>query len=73
MFNTEKKLVTALLMASPFMTFSQLSISGKIKNKQSLESIAGATIRIDNTFIVSQSDTLGMFEIKNLKKGTYIF
>ena len=72
MFKTKKRLTVALLLAIPFLSFSQYTISGKIKNKQTGESISGATVHIDNTFIASQSDTLGDFEIHNLKKGKYI-
>jgi iron complex outermembrane receptor protein len=72
MFNKKNKLVAALLMALPLLSFSQFSISGKIKNKQNQEIIAGATIRIDNTFIASQSNREGNYEIKNLKKGITI-
>src|SRR4051812_19429080 len=72
MFKTKKNLATALLMALPFAAFSQFSISGKIKEKKSGTAIPGSTIRIDDTFIASQSDPEGNFEIKNLKEGTYI-
>ena len=67
-----KILITVLLMAAPFMAIAQFSISGKVKNKGSQEALAGATIRISNTFIASTSDEEGKFEIKNLKQGTYI-
>src|ERR1035437_8109612 len=69
---TKKRFVAAALLTLPFMAFSQFSISGKIKNKNSQETIAGATISIDNTFIASQSRSDGSFEIKNLKTGTYV-
>ncbi|MGQ0830028.1 MAG: TonB-dependent receptor [Bacteroidota bacterium] len=72
MFNTKKSLVAALLMAVPFMALSQFSVSGKVKNKQNQEPVAGAVISIDNTFIATQSKSDGSFEIKNLKEGTYV-
>lgn len=71
MFNTKKSL-TALLLIVPFMAFSQFSISGKIKNKESQEPVVGSTVSIDNTFISSQSKNDGSFEIKNLKAGQYV-
>jgi iron complex outermembrane receptor protein len=67
-----KNLITVLLITAPFMLRAQFSISGKVKNKDSKEAIVGANIGIRNTFIASTSDEEGKFEIKNLKKGTYI-
>lgn len=72
MFNTKKNLFAAMLLALPFMAFSQFSISGKIKNKKTQEPIAGALINVDNTFIASQSKSDGSFVIKDLKTGQYI-
>jgi len=72
MFNTKKNKLAAILLALPCLGFSQFSISGTVKEKKSNETIAGASITIDNTFIQSQSKSDGSFEIKNLKSGTYI-
>ena len=71
MFYSKKKLATLLLLL-PTMAFAQFSIKGKVSSKSSHESIAGATLQINNTFIASQSKSDGTFEITNLKKGTYI-
>src|SRR6187402_577228 len=72
MFNFKTILAGSLLSASPFMAFSQYTISGKVVGKDTQEIIAGATIRIDNSFITSQSRDDGSFEIKNLKAGIYV-
>ncbi|CAN5438343.1 TonB-dependent receptor [soil metagenome] len=71
MFNNRKKLATLLLLL-PAITFAQFSIKGKVTNKNSKESIAGATVNINSTFIATQSKSDGTFEITYLKKGTYI-
>ncbi|MBL7884028.1 MAG: TonB-dependent receptor [Bacteroidia bacterium] len=72
MFNTKKIKLVATLLALPFASFSQFTISGTVKEKKSNEPIIGASITIDNTFIQSQTKSDGSFEIKNLKAGTYI-
>ncbi len=72
MFHLKKLLAGSMLMGLPLLAFPQFSISGKISNKQNKEPVAGATVRIDNTFIASQSNGDGSFEIGNLKKGRYI-
>lgn len=73
MFKSKRVNTVALLLALPVAAFSQLSISGNVKQKKSGEAIAGATISIDNTYIATLSKGDGSFEIKNLKPGKYIF
>jgi len=53
------------------LAFSQLRISGKVTNTAG-ESIAGAVIRVDKTFIATTTQTDGSYEIKNLKAGSYV-
>jgi iron complex outermembrane recepter protein len=52
--------------------FAQYTILGSVKGKASQELIEGATISIEDTFIVSSTKSDGSFSIKNLTKGTYI-
>lgn len=72
MFKLKKNLVVSLLMVLPCIASAQFNISGNVKNKKSGEPVVGATITIDKTFIVSQSNAEGNFEIKNLKNGNYV-
>jgi iron complex outermembrane receptor protein len=71
MLRTPQKLA-ALLMLLPAFSFAQFSIHGKVKNGASQESVAGATIRIEGTFIATQSKSDGSYELGNLKKGKYV-
>lgn len=72
MFHFKTLVAGSLLMAVPLLSFSQFSISGNVSDKQNKEPIAGATVRIERSFIASQSNTNGIFTISNLKSGTYI-
>jgi iron complex outermembrane receptor protein len=67
-----KKSLATLLFLFPAVLSAQFSIKGKVSNKSSHESIAGATVNIQSTFIATQSKSDGSFEITDLKKGTYI-
>lgn len=71
MLQSKKSLATLLLLL-PTMAFAQFSIKGKVSNKNSHESIAGATVNISSTFIAAQSKSDGTYEIVNLKKGKYV-
>ena len=71
MFN-KKNATTAFLFALSLLANAQFNFSGTVKNKTSNEAIAGAIISIDKTFIASQTNNEGNFEIRNLKPGTYI-
>jgi iron complex outermembrane receptor protein len=71
MFNL-KSILTGSLLAASAMAFAQLSISGKVSAKKNGESIPGATISIDRTFITTQSKSDGSFEVINLKPGAYV-
>lgn len=72
MFNVKKSVVAAVLLVSPFALFSQFSITGKVTSKQKSETVAGAVISIENTFVAAQSKSDGSFEIKRLPAGKYI-
>jgi len=62
---------TALLL--PFLAVAQFSLSGKIIDQQSGETLPGASIRIEKTGIKEASDANGNFRIRNLKAGSYTF
>lgn len=60
---------TAFLL--PFLAAAQFSLSGKITDLQSGETLPGASIRIEKTSIKTVSDADGNFRIGNLKAGSY--
>jgi iron complex outermembrane receptor protein len=66
-----KIILSASVFTLSFPLLSQNSFSGKINNKKN-EIIAGATVRLEGTYIASSSNSEGTFEIKNLNAGTYI-
>lgn len=67
-----KQITMALLVASPCAGFSQFSISGKVKNKQNSETVAGAVISIENTYAATTGKSDGSYEIKRLSEGKYV-
>ncbi|OIP02615.1 MAG: hypothetical protein AUJ98_00740 [Bacteroidetes bacterium CG2_30_33_31] len=50
---------------------SSLSVSGKVVDLNSGESLAGAEVKIEGLDLVSYTDLDGKFEFKNLKSGSY--
>ncbi len=60
---------TALLL--PFLAAAQFSLSGKITDLQTGETLPGASISIEKTSIKEASDINGNYRFKNLKTGTY--
>lgn len=71
MFN-QKQVVMAVLIALPCSVFAQFRISGKIKNKATAETIAGAVIGVENTYITTTSKADGSYELAKLKPGKYV-
>lgn len=71
MFNV-KQFAVALLVALPCAVSAQFSISGKVKNKQNSEAVAGAVISIENTYTAATSKSDGSYEIKKLSEGKYV-
>ena len=67
-----KKIAVALLVASPCAVLAQFTISGKVKNKQNSETVAGAVISIENTYAATTSKSDGSYEIKKLSEGKYV-
>lgn len=72
MFKLKTFLAGSMLCASSIVCFAQLKISGKVTNNKSQEPIAGATIRVANTFSACLTKGDGSYELKNFKPGTYI-
>lgn len=72
MINLKQKAALSVLMLSSCLIYGQFSISGKVKNKQNAETIAGVVIRIENTYVAASSKGDGSYVIKNLREGKYI-
>ena len=66
-------LLPVILLILPVFGFSQFSVSGKITNKETKETLSGAHIIIENTFKSTISNSNGIYIVKNLKKGKYSF
>ncbi len=65
-----KKLFTFLLMQLLFVSaFAQYSLRGVVKGND--ETLAGASVVVENTFYGISTEANGTFEFKNLKKGEY--
>jgi len=59
----------ALLL--PLLASAQFSVSGKITDQQTGESLPGATVTIQNLAISTMSNAGGKYAFKNLKSGNY--
>lgn len=60
---------TALLL--PFLAAAQFSLSGKIMDAQTGETLPGASISIEKTLLKEASDGDGNYRFQNLKSGNY--
>ncbi len=67
----KKILVPALLVLLPFFGLAQFTLSGKVIDQQTQESLPGAHIRLLNTFSTTISDKNGAFTFLNLKTASY--
>ncbi|MEA3497161.1 MAG: TonB-dependent receptor [Bacteroidota bacterium] len=69
-----KKLLVVLLFLAllPLSLFAQFSVEGTIKEAKSKETLAGANIKLLNTFNGCNSNKKGEYLISNLQKGNYI-
>jgi len=67
----KKFIVPALLVMMPFMGMAQFSLSGKVTDQATNESLPGAHIRMLNTFNTAVSDKNGSFSISNIKPSSY--
>ncbi len=64
-------LVPALLVLLPFAVLAQITLSGKVINRSTNESLPGASIRMLNNLNATVSDKSGAFVISNLKPGSF--
>ncbi len=67
----KKMIVPVLLVLLPFIGLAQITLSGKVTDRVTNETLPGANIRISNTFYSAISSNTGWFEIKNLKPSAY--
>jgi len=68
----KKNLFAALCaLLLPFLAAAQFSVSGKITEKATGGIVAGATVRIESTSLVTVSDQSGSFVFSNVKAGNY--
>jgi iron complex outermembrane receptor protein len=68
-----KKLLLAIIaLLLPFVVAAQFSITGKITDQQSGETLPGAIISLQNTYQNAVADAKGNYTIKNVKRGTYV-
>ncbi|MCO4293368.1 TonB-dependent receptor [Solitalea sp. MAHUQ-68] len=64
-------LMAVLAMVMPLLALAQLQLSGKVTDKQSNQSLAGANVSIKGTAIGTQTNSSGNFNFKKLKPGNY--
>jgi len=67
----KKLIIPALLVMLPFLGLAQFSLSGKVTDQSTNESLPGAHIRLLNSFNAAVSDKVGNFTISNLKPTSY--
>ncbi|NVO02516.1 MAG: TonB-dependent receptor [Bacteroidetes bacterium] len=60
-----------MLIAFPLIAFSQFTLSGKVCDKETNETIPSANVRLENSWQVSSTDASGCFSITKLKKNNY--
>ncbi len=63
--------LTVLLFGYSTLCTAQYSIRGKITSKNSSEKLVGASIKLINTYLATQSNVDGMYALKKLKAGKY--
>lgn len=67
-----KKLFTLLsCLLLPLSLLAQYTISGTVREQNSGEPLAGATVRLSDARIATSTKLNGAFELKNVKAGTY--
>ena len=66
-----KFIVPALLVLMPFPGLAQINLSGKVSDRTTQESLAGAHIRLLDSYNATVSDKNGIFNFRNLKQGSY--
>lgn len=63
--------VLAISFIWPVLSYAQFTLSGKVKDKSTGESLAGATVLIENSYRATATNSQGEFTLKNLKQGDY--
>ncbi|MEO5912386.1 MAG: TonB-dependent receptor [Pelobium sp.] len=66
-----KKFLLAIIIAlfCPFLLWAQFSLKGNVISQQDNLIVSGANLSLNNLF--AQTNANGIYEFKNLKKGTY--
>ncbi|MEQ9186270.1 MAG: TonB-dependent receptor [Cryomorphaceae bacterium] len=64
-------LATALFLISASIAFSQSTLTGVIKDKETGETLPGATVVIVGTYLGASSDIDGKYIIEGIKPGDY--
>jgi iron complex outermembrane receptor protein len=67
----KKAKTVVILFLIPLLGFSQFTLSGKVTDLETGESLPGAHILLSDSFKASTTDANGHYRIKNLKAGTY--
>ena len=67
----KKVLAPALLVMLPFLAMAQFSLTGKVINRTTNESLPGAHIRVLNTFYTAVCNNNGVFTINGIKPASY--
>jgi iron complex outermembrane recepter protein len=63
--------IMGLLFLLPAITLGQFTISGKISDQETGESLSGAHIQLENTYKTTITSAKGTFILSGLKTGTY--
>jgi iron complex outermembrane receptor protein len=67
----KKFIVPALLVMMPFLGLAQINLSGKVIDRNTKESLAGAHIKLLGNFNATVSDKNGTFIFRNFKPDAY--
>lgn len=62
---------TLVVVAAPAARPAEWSITGTVRNQESLEPLAGAVVRVVGRNVETRSDALGRFEVGSLAPGAY--
>src|SRR3546814_11499390 len=65
-------IVICMALMSPAYVLGQQVLRGAIKDGASGESLQGATVSIQNTFMSAQTDSAGVFRFPDLRAGDYV-
>ena len=66
-----RKILFLLIGFSPLFSVAQFTITGKITDKESGESLPGATLLLDDGTASTAADAEGFYSISNIKKGIH--